>query len=86
MSVDSNSKKQQAAETALRHVRANTVIGVGTGSTVNHFIDALARGTVRVSGAVSSTSRVRPYGPTTGWWPTPASSPLPACSDPSRAG
>jgi ribose 5-phosphate isomerase A len=66
MSVDSNTKKQQAAAEALRHVRANTVIGVGTGSTVNHFIDALARGTVRVSGAVSSsnasTSRLRAAG------------------------
>src|SRR4030095_1154063 len=51
---------------ALRYVRADTIIGVGTGSTVNHFIDALARGTVRVSRGVASsnasTSRLRAPG------------------------
>jgi ribose 5-phosphate isomerase A len=50
-----DSKKQRAAEAAIRHVRAGTVIGVGTGSTVNFFIDALAAMQPRVAGAVSSS-------------------------------
>jgi ribose 5-phosphate isomerase A len=66
MSTDTNAKKQRAAEAALRYVRPGTVIGVGTGSTVNFFIDALAAGTVHVSGAVSSsnasTARLRAAG------------------------
>jgi len=66
MATGSNTGKQRAAEAALRYVRAGTVIGIGTGSTVNLFIDALAAGTVRVSGAVSSsnasTARLRAAG------------------------
>lgn len=46
--------KRQAAEAALEHVDSG-VIGIGTGSTVNHFIDALARIKGRVEGAVSSS-------------------------------
>jgi len=34
--------KQKVAETALEYVRAGTIVGVGTGSTANMFIDALA--------------------------------------------
>jgi ribose 5-phosphate isomerase A len=48
-------KKQQAAEAALAYVQDDTVIGIGTGSTVNHFIDALAARKVRIRGAVSSS-------------------------------
>ncbi len=48
-------RKQQVAEAALQYVRPGTVIGVGTGSTVNFFIDALARLPERVAGAVSSS-------------------------------
>ena len=48
-------RKQQVAEAALQYVRPGTVIGVGTGSTVNFFIDALARMPERVAGAVSSS-------------------------------
>ena len=49
-------KKQRAAIAALRYVDDDTVIGVGTGSTVNHFIDALAARKVRLRGAVSSST------------------------------
>lgn len=48
-------RKQQVAEAALQYVRPGTVIGVGTGSTVNFFIDALARMPEPVAGAVSSS-------------------------------
>jgi ribose 5-phosphate isomerase A len=57
MSLDANEKKKQAALAALRYVRSGTLIGIGTGSTVNLFIDALAASTVRVSGAVSSSNQ-----------------------------
>ncbi|HET7203433.1 MAG TPA: ribose-5-phosphate isomerase RpiA [Steroidobacteraceae bacterium] len=50
-----DTKKQRAAAAAIEHVRAGTVIGVGTGSTVNFFIDALAAMPARVAGAVSSS-------------------------------
>ena len=40
---------------ALAHVVPDAVIGVGTGSTVNCFIDALATMRDRVAGAVSSS-------------------------------
>jgi ribose 5-phosphate isomerase A len=64
MSADSN--KQQAALAALAHVREDEVIGIGTGSTVNHFIDALAARKLRIRGAVSSSesssARLRRHG------------------------
>jgi ribose 5-phosphate isomerase A len=53
--TDADAKKQRAAIAALRYVEDDTVIGVGTGSTVNHFIDALAAHQVRLRGAVSSS-------------------------------
>ena len=53
MSIDD--MKKRAAEAALAYVEDNTVVGVGTGSTVNHFIDALARIKHRVEGVVSSS-------------------------------
>ena len=46
--------KKQAAEAALAYVEGG-VIGVGTGSTVNHFIEALASVKERVEGAISSS-------------------------------
>lgn len=46
--------KKQAAEAALQYVDGG-VIGVGTGSTVNHFIDLLAGIKGRIEGAVSSS-------------------------------
>lgn len=47
--------KQKAAWAALAYVPRQTVIGVGTGSTVNHFIDALATIRHEITGAVSSS-------------------------------
>ncbi len=48
-------KKQQVAYAALEHVVEDTVIGVGTGSTANHFIDALATIKHKIEGAVASS-------------------------------
>jgi ribose 5-phosphate isomerase A len=47
--------KKQAAWAALEYINTDGVVGVGTGSTVNHFIDALATIKGRIEGAVSSS-------------------------------
>ena len=36
-------KKRNAAKAAIEHINNNAVIGVGTGSTVNFFIEELAK-------------------------------------------
>jgi len=48
-------QKQQVAEAALKWVREDSVLGVGTGSTVNCFIEALANSGIRLEAAVSSS-------------------------------
>jgi ribose 5-phosphate isomerase A len=60
-------KKIVAADAALDYIKPNTTIGVGTGSTVNHFIDLLAenfKGQIKaaVSSSVASSERMRHYG------------------------
>ena len=60
-------KKRIAAEAAVSYVRPDTVVGVGTGSTVNHFIDLLAAemaSEVRaaVSSSEASSERLRGHG------------------------
>jgi ribose 5-phosphate isomerase A len=50
-----NTGKQAAAEAAMQWVRDGMIVGVGTGSTVNLFIDLLAASRVRIAGAVSSS-------------------------------
>ena len=47
--------KIEAAQAALKHVADGMVLGVGTGSTVNAFIDQLAASGKRLEGAVSSS-------------------------------
>jgi ribose 5-phosphate isomerase A len=47
--------KKNAAWAALDYVPRHTIVGVGTGSTVNHFIDALASIKSEIKGAVSSS-------------------------------
>jgi len=56
VSKDTDLGKQHAAEAAIQHVSDGTIVGVGTGSTVNFFIDALAARRGRIRGAVSSSS------------------------------
>ncbi len=48
-------KKQLAAKAALDYVEVGTVIGIGTGSTTNHFIDLLADIKHKVDGTVASS-------------------------------
>ena len=58
--------KKAAGWAALKYVVPGSIVGVGTGSTVNHFIDALAtmkdgsRGAV--SSSVASTERLKGFG------------------------
>ncbi|NOU51596.1 ribose-5-phosphate isomerase RpiA [Pseudoalteromonas sp. JBTF-M23] len=47
--------KKAAAWAALEYVKKDTIVGVGTGSTVNHFIDALGSIKEQIKGAVSSS-------------------------------
>jgi ribose 5-phosphate isomerase A len=49
--------KQLVGRAALDHVTPGQIVGVGTGSTVDCFIDALAASGVEVAGAVSSSER-----------------------------
>lgn len=48
-------KKQAVAQAALKYVKKDTIVGVGSGSTVNYFIDALAAVKHDIQGAVSSS-------------------------------
>src|SRR6202165_3673679 len=49
--------KQVVAREAIKHVVADAVIGVGSGSTANFFIDELAKIKGRITGAVASSDR-----------------------------
>jgi ribose 5-phosphate isomerase A len=51
-----NSMKQAAAEAALNYVVEDAILGVGTGSTVNYFIDALKKIKHKIPGAVASSN------------------------------
>lgn len=61
MSAESDAKKQRVAQAALTYLldsglEQGAIIGVGTGSTVNHFIDVLAGVHERIGAAVSSSN------------------------------
>jgi ribose 5-phosphate isomerase A len=53
--LDSKEKKRLAAEAALAYVEEGMVLGIGTGSTVNQFIEALIHRKIQLQGAVSSS-------------------------------
>jgi ribose 5-phosphate isomerase A len=58
--------KRLAAEKAIDYIEDGMIVGVGTGSTVAYFIDALARMKDRIAGTVSSseqsTQRLKSHG------------------------
>jgi ribose 5-phosphate isomerase A len=64
--MNADRRKQLVAEAALQYVTDDMILGVGTGSTVNHFIDALFAQKLRIRGAVSSseasTARLKKHG------------------------
>jgi ribose 5-phosphate isomerase A len=53
--MDKEALKKAVAEAALGYVQAGTIVGVGTGSTANYFIDALATIKDEIRGAVASS-------------------------------
>ena len=53
--MDQNQLKQKVAQAAIKFVPEDCIVGVGTGSTVNFFIDELAKIKGRIKGAVSSS-------------------------------
>lgn len=55
--MSNTNEKRQAGEAAIRHVEDDAIVGVGTGSTVAFFIDALADLRNRIQGAVSSSEQ-----------------------------
>jgi len=61
-----NELKHKVAKAAIAHVPAGSIIGVGTGSTANYFIDELAAIRHRIDGAVASSEasaqRLRKHG------------------------
>jgi len=65
-SLTQDELKALVGHAALRYITPGDIVGVGTGSTVNHFIDALAtiKGQVRaaVSSSVASTARLQALG------------------------
>jgi len=64
--VNQNDLKKAVAQAALKHVVEDKVVGVGSGSTVNFFIDALATIKGRIEGAVAaseaSAQRLKAHG------------------------
>ena len=55
MSIDT--LKKTVAEAAIDYIKTGDLVGVGTGSTVDYFIAALARISGRIEGAVASSKR-----------------------------
>ena len=53
--MSQDAAKKAAAEAALKYVEPGEILGVGTGSTVNFFIDALAQMRHDIPGAASSS-------------------------------
>ena len=53
--MDIDDKKKLAAEAAIDYIQIDDVVGVGTGSTANYFIDALAAIKNKIDGAVASS-------------------------------
>jgi len=51
-----NAMKRAAAKAALEHIEYDSVIGVGTGSTINYFIEYLVEVKNRITGAVPSST------------------------------
>ena len=55
--MNQDQKKQAVADAAIRYVNDGDTVGVGTGSTADCFIDALAGIRHRIEGAVASSER-----------------------------
>lgn len=47
-------QKKQAAEAALQYIKPNMIVGLGTGSTVSYFLEALAKADINIVGVTTS--------------------------------
>lgn len=66
MALSQDEMKKQVADAALEYVEAGMIVGIGTGSTANHFIDGLAKMKGKIDGTVASSEasaeRLRGHG------------------------
>jgi ribose 5-phosphate isomerase A len=66
MALTQDEMKKQVADAALEYVESGMIVGIGTGSTANHFIDGLAKMKGKIDGTVASSeasaSRLRGHG------------------------
>ncbi len=66
MALSQDEMKKQVADAALEYVEAGMIVGIGTGSTANHFIDGLAKIKGKIEGTVASSEasaeRLRGHG------------------------
>lgn len=53
--MSQDERKKEVARAAIKFIEDDTIVGVGTGSTVNFFIEELAAIKGRIEGAVSSS-------------------------------
>ncbi len=53
--MSTDNQKKAAAEAALEYVHSGDIVGVGTGSTANYFIDFLGQNKAKIEGAVASS-------------------------------
>ena len=64
--MNADEMKRAAAEAAIEYVENGMIVGIGTGSTANHFIDLLAQIKSRIDGTVASSEasaeRLRGHG------------------------
>ena len=64
--MNADEMKKAAAEAAIEYVENGMIVGIGTGSTANHFIDLLAQIKSRIDGTVASSEasaeRLRSHG------------------------
>ncbi len=66
MALSQDEMKKQVADAALEYVEPGMIVGIGTGSTANHFIDGLAKMKGKIDGTVASSEasaeRLRGHG------------------------
>ncbi len=66
MALTQDEMKKQVADAALEYVESGMIVGIGTGSTANFFIDGLARMKGKIDGTVASSeasaTRLRGHG------------------------
>ena len=55
MTQTQDEQKREVAQAAIQHIPVGSIVGVGTGSTANYFIDELAKIRHKIDGAVASS-------------------------------